>query len=116
MCEIVNKRTALLDTGPLTVLLVGLADPLLLGSQAHFKEFSPKDFELLRALLDRFEGFGFTPHSMTEVAHFANKVAGAKGKQVKQALVSIVNQWKEFPIQTKSAERVNDFETATVRI
>lgn len=91
------------------MLVVGLVDPHLLGSQAHFKAYSPQDFQALNTLLEQFEACAFTPQVMTEVAYFTGKIPGGKGKQVKNILIGLVNHWPEFLIHSKSAMSRREF-------
>lgn len=69
-----GRSLLLVDTNLLLLLVVGSADR---GQVARFKrtsKYTPEDFDLLVAYVERFEGLLVTPNVLTEVSNLAGQL------------------------------------------
>jgi hypothetical protein len=66
-----KKRTLLLDTNLLILLVVGLYDPraIIRFKRTNNQAFTEKDFELLEAAIEKFELLCTTPNILTEASN-----------------------------------------------
>lgn len=104
-----NRQDLLLDTGPFVVLVIASADPDLLGSAQHLKEYIPEDALLLDGFIGQFRSLWLTPHVATEAAHFITKIAERHGRFVRAKFVEIINAIGERPASSRIAAARREF-------
>lgn len=104
-----SKGNALIDTGPLVVLVVGSVDPDLLGSVQHLKEFVPEDALILDDFLARFRAIVITPHVATEAAHFLGKLKDQRGRSLRTQFVEILKAIRERSVTSRLAAARGEF-------
>lgn len=104
-----SKRQALLDTGPLVVLVVGSVDAGLLGSTQHLKAYLPEDWLILQRFLSGYGTVAITPHVATEAAHFSSKISDQRGKHVKARLIEVLAAIEERAVASKTAAARREF-------
>jgi hypothetical protein len=91
------------------VLVVGAADPRLLGSIPHLRAYTPDDFPLVVGLAIKFRVVAVTPQVLTEVAHFLTKIPGPTGERVKLKFVELVSALRERAPPTRRVARRTEF-------
>ena len=92
-----QRRSLLIDTNLLLLLLVGSFDPSKIQTCkiTANRGFSERDFNPLRNFVCRFQKLVTTPHILTEVSNHADKIKGVdKGKFLVQFL-SLIEKMDE---------------------
>ena len=71
---VTGQRRILLDANVLLLLLVGTADPSLIGEFKRTAAFTEDDFDLLQLVLTYFNDIVTTPHVLTEVSNLLGQL------------------------------------------
>ena len=69
-----HRKSILLDSNLLLVLLIGAYDPLLLQNFKRVRNFTIDDYDLLVVLLESHNILLTTPHILTEISNLANSL------------------------------------------
>jgi hypothetical protein len=71
-----RRQGVLLDTNILVLLVVGRAEPTLVGRYSRVSQFTADDLDLLERVIAQFAGLSTTPHVLTEVNSLTNHLKG----------------------------------------
>ncbi|WP_052315979.1 hypothetical protein [Desulfomonile tiedjei] len=80
-----NKRV-LIDTNLLLLYFIGEFDIAQIGRFKRVKQFTTKDFDLIKKLLTFFKQRITTPNIMTEVSNLAGQLPGASNSDFRKQL------------------------------
>lgn len=69
------SRSLLVDTNPLVLLVVGLADPRQIERFNRTRAYTREDFERLRSFVNGYEELVTTPNIVTETSNLAGQLA-----------------------------------------
>jgi rRNA-processing protein FCF1 len=72
--EQTRRAGLLIDTNILLLLLAGRFDRRLIGNFKRLAQFNDSDFDVLQALVSRYQRLLTTPNILTEVSSFANQL------------------------------------------
>ena len=95
----------LVDSNLLLLLFVGAHDRSLIASFKRTHDFTPEDYDLLRALLDRFRAIYTTPNILTEVSNLAGYVKEPAKEVLFDSLrLQIADMSEEYILSAVAAE------------
>jgi hypothetical protein len=91
----VNRRAALLDSELLVLFVVGSYDPSRIDRFKRTNKYDIRAFELLSAILARFDSFWVTPHVLTEASNWLGYLDDPIRADCRNGLASLVRVWHE---------------------
>lgn len=80
-----------------------------MGCTPHLKAFMPEDAGVLSEFVTRFDAIATTPHVVTEVAYFVNKLSAGRASNLRAWFVQWVHQLDEIKVTSRSATAREEF-------
>jgi|ERR1035437_4629122 hypothetical protein len=106
-----HRKSLLVDTNLLLLLLVGSLGPSLIRKQkiTANQGFDERDFSQLRDFTCRFQHWVTTPHILTEVSNHADKVKGLDHGEFIRKFLSLIDKLDECSETSKSLTKTDAF-------
>lgn len=98
------NKGILLDTNLLLLLLVGFADPLLVGDfkRTRNQQFAETEFSLLEGIVKMFSKIVTTPHILAETSNFIFQLDDKKRPMVLKIAKDAIQSFKERRPESKN--------------
>ena len=98
-------KAVILDANLLILLAVGLASPLHIATHKRLGDYSKRDFDLLRGLLDRASRIVVTPNTLTEAFNLSVYIAEPVRTHIKRVFRDLLTKTEENYVESGRASR-----------
>jgi hypothetical protein len=104
-----TKRTLILDTNLLVLLIVGMTSRAYIGRHKRLRAFSDSDFDLLTSFVVAASRIAVTPNTLTETSNLVRQIEEPARTQIYDQFRRVISTADEHYVESGRAAARKDF-------